>query len=148
MRSPMAQAILNARRAVGLTQEQLGRRIGLQGRAVYRWERDDIVPSKRNQRALVTAINAVNQEVAAKLAAALSGQGQGAEPAPAPVPVPPPLSAPVVLELAVFGMADELDLPARRIRGSLARLLKRLRESNLTLEVAQRQLDLWIANGQ
>jgi transcriptional regulator with XRE-family HTH domain len=144
----MAQAILNARRAVGLTQEQLGRRIGLQASAVYRWERDDSIPNKRNQRALVTAINAVNQDVAAKLAAALAGQGQGAKPAPAPEQAAPPLSAPVVLELAVFGMADELDLPARRIRGSLARLLKRLRESNLTLEVAQRQLELWIASAQ
>jgi transcriptional regulator with XRE-family HTH domain len=36
MQTDLAVAIRESRRAAGLTQEQLGRRLGLRGRAVYR----------------------------------------------------------------------------------------------------------------
>jgi transcriptional regulator with XRE-family HTH domain len=141
MRSTLAQAIRNARLACGLTQDQLGMRLGLRGRAVYRWERDDSIPSKRHRRALVTAVNAVNQPAAAALHAVLESVGKGAPVVPAPAPVPPPgVNAKLVLDLAVFSLAEELDLPARRARGALARLLARLREASVTIEAAEREL--------
>jgi len=70
--------------------------------------------------------------------------GPAGERAPA---APEPIRGPAAIELALFSMADELDLPARRVRDSLMRLLRRLREVNVTLEVAQRQLEEWIAAG-
>lgn len=144
MLSKLAQSIRTARIAAGLTQKQLGMRLGLKGRAVYRWERDDSAPTKRNQRALVTAIRAVNMQAASALAAAITTGG--APPPPAPVAAPPAApTGPVALELAIFHAADELDLPPRRIRGALARLLKRMRAAGFTLETAQQQLDVWIA---
>lgn len=91
MPSKLAQSIRAARRAVGLTQDQLGRRIGLKGRAVYRWERHEATPSKRNQSAMLTAIRSVNPEVATWLTTAMASAEQkpGASPAPAaPAPAP------------------------------------------------------------
>jgi transcriptional regulator with XRE-family HTH domain len=147
MPTTMTKAIRSARRTAGLTQEQLGGRLGLKGRAIYRWERGDSTPSQRHRRALVTAIGAVNAKAAAALAAALAVEGKESSASAAEAqlaPAPALIDGKVALELAVFSMADELDLAPRRIRGSLLRLLKRLREANITFEAAQAQLEEWI----
>lgn len=138
--SKLAQSILWARRSVGLTQEQLGRRVGLKGRAVFRWERDQAVPSKKNRAALVTALRAVNPEIAARLEQAIAMDGQQPV-APAPAP---PVDEVAAIELAVFTMADELDLPPRRVRHALRRLVSRLRADKLTLDATEKRLDEWI----
>jgi len=139
--SKLAQSIRWARRSAGLTQVQLGKRLGLEGRAVYRWERDQAVPSKRNRAALVTALRAVNVEVATWLERAMATDGNQ----PAAAPAPPPVDEVAVVEHAVFTMADELDLPPRRVRHALRRLVRRLRENQVTLEVTEKRLDEWIA---
>lgn len=146
-RSTLAQAIRAARLASGLTQEQLGRRLGLKGRAVYRWERDDSAPRGRHRRELVTAISAVNQAAATALATVFAseakgrrGEPQGA-PTPPPAPVPPVIDPKLTLELAVFTMADDLDVPARRLRAGLIRLVTRMREASISLDLLQRHLE-------
>lgn len=48
------------------------------------------------------------------------------------------------LEILVFRMADELDLPPRRVRGACARLLRSLRAANLTVERAEKELEEWM----
>jgi hypothetical protein len=68
----------------------------LKGRAVYRWERDESAPSKRNRAAL----------------------------------------------------ADELDLPPRRARGALKRLVVRLSAANPTLDAVRKGLEEWIQRGE
>ena len=145
MRSSLAQAIRAARVASGLTQEQLGRRLGLKGRAVYRWERDASAPRKRHRRELVTAISAVNQAAATTLATVFASEAKGRlgapAPAPAPAPAVPVIDPQITLEFAVFAMADDLDIPARRLRGGLIRFVKRLREASITLDTVQRQLE-------
>ncbi len=60
----------------------------------------------------------------------------------------PARSAAEILELAVLRMADELDLAARRVRRPLGRLLEGLRASNVSLEAAEKELELWIARGE
>jgi transcriptional regulator with XRE-family HTH domain len=153
MRSPLARAIRDARLSLRLTQDQLGMRLGLKGRAVYRWERGVSAPTRRHQRALLTAVQAIDPSLAAKLQAELvssARQAQGLGP-PAPAP-PPPVPAkptgPVALELAVFAAADELDLTPRRLRAALVKLCARLMEGGFSLESAQRQLEVWIASVQ
>jgi transcriptional regulator with XRE-family HTH domain len=140
--SKLAQSIRWARRSAGLTQEQLGRRVGLKGRAVFRWEGDQAVPSKKNRIALVTALRAVNPEVAARLEQAIIVDGT--QPAAA-APAPSAVDEIAVVEHAVFTMADELDLPPRRVRHALRRLVKRLRADKLTLDATERRLEEWIA---
>jgi transcriptional regulator with XRE-family HTH domain len=147
MRSVLAQGIRAARLASGLTQEQLGRRLGLKGRAVYRWERDASAPRRRHRHELVAAISAVNQAAATALATVFANEANGRrggalDAAPTPsVPAPPAVDPKLTLELAVFAMADELDVPARRLRGGFVGLFKRMREAGISLEMLQRRLD-------
>lgn len=135
----MANAIIGARRASGLTQAQLGQRIGLKGRAIWRWERDESAPSKRNQAALVTALTSLNPSLGEWFLKATATAPE--EPKPATVAAP---SAAEVLERAVFAFADELDLPARRARGALKRLIAQFTAANLSVDVAQKLLAEWI----
>jgi hypothetical protein len=51
--------------------------------------------------------------------------------------------------VAILKMPDDLDLPARRVRGSVARLFKRLRAANnFSLDAAQQQLEGWFASSE
>lgn len=119
------------------------------GRAVHRWETDDIAPTKRHQRELVTAIRAARIGAETALAAAFAAAQTNASAAPVAMPAASPtapvLSSSEALEPAVLRMADDLDLPARRLRRPMARLFARLGDTDFTHESAQKQLDGWIA---
>jgi transcriptional regulator with XRE-family HTH domain len=151
MASTLGRAIRRARLAVGFTQVQLGRRVGLKGRAVYRWERGDSEPRKRHRRELIVVLNAVNPVAASALAAAFDQAARERAPSaavpPAPLPAPPrPPEPKVTLDLAILALADELDVSPRRLRLSLSKLLQRLREQELTLAQAEQHLATWIAS--
>ncbi len=73
-RLKLGASILEARRAVGLTQERLGQRLGLKGRAIYRWERNETAPSGRHRRALIREIHLLNPQAALNLQAALTAK--------------------------------------------------------------------------
>jgi transcriptional regulator with XRE-family HTH domain len=136
----IAKWIRWARATLGLTQEQLGRRVGLKGRAIYRWERVGAMPSKRHERALIIAIQAVNPSVASTLADGLAKARalDGKVVAPQAVPSPVPVGA--TLDLAVFALAEQLDLSPRRLRGPLLAFIKRMRAGTITLEAAEKLL--------
>lgn len=61
MRSPVAHAIRDVRLTLRLTQEQLGRYVGLKAHAVYRWEAGYSVPKRSAQRALLETVGVRNQ---------------------------------------------------------------------------------------
>lgn len=145
MRSPLAIAIRQARLTVRLTQQQLGTRMGLKGRAVYRWERGDSLPRRRLRADLIRVIQLLSVDAATRLQAAFAAHdavAKGQVPA-ALVPPPPPAkpSGPVALELAVFAMADELDLAPRRLRSALIRLFARVAEAGYSLDSARREVE-------
>lgn len=146
MRSTLAQQIRNARNAAGLTQAQLGKRLGLKGRAVYRWERDDSSPTQRHRRELVQVIRAVNPRAGIVLEEAIVSarknidKGTPAASDCVSAVAPPALDPHAALESAVYQAADELEVPARQLRGALARLFARLRQANLTLESIEQSL--------
>jgi transcriptional regulator with XRE-family HTH domain len=146
MHSPLARAIREARVSVGLTQVELGVHMGLKGRAVSRWERGDSVPRKRFRSSLVRAIQARSAETAAVLAAAFESHAARTkgivEPPPAPAPSPPARpTVPLALELAIFAMADELDLAPQRLRAALMNLLPRIADAGYSLEAAHREVE-------
>jgi transcriptional regulator with XRE-family HTH domain len=149
VRSPLAQAIRDARLTLRLTQEQLGKRLGLKGRAIYRWERDDSAPRRYHRRQLVTAIEAIDPGVATTLRAAIESHERNPRGivvvAPPPAPAPAQPTGAVALELAIFAMADELDLPPRRLRAALVKLLARLAEAGFSLDSARRHVEARIA---
>jgi transcriptional regulator with XRE-family HTH domain len=147
MRTPLAQAIRTARRSAGLTQEQLGRRLGLQGRAIHRWECDETAPRRGHRRKLLEVLGGVDPGLLGQLTSALApAQGNASSVAPAAPAPAASVSPTTALELCLFRMADELDLPPRKVRTPLSRLLKRVRAANLTLEALQQHLDAAIAN--
>jgi DNA-binding transcriptional regulator YiaG len=152
MRSPLAESIRDARLTVRLTQHELATRLGLNGRAVYRWEGDVSAPRRHHRHALVTAIRALDPNAASKLQAAFEGYDSKTKrivpalPPPAPTPAPP--TGEVALELAIFAMADELDLAPRRLRASLARLFARLAEAGFSLDSARKHVEARLAGSQ
>lgn len=156
MKARLGPPIRVARRAVRLTQAELGQRVGLTEQAVYRWERNASRPNPRLQRALVLVIRAIDPAVGDQLAAAFGGDiaasvrqttaATGSAPATqsassAPASDDPAASA---LGLAVFRAADELDLPSRRVRSAVARLLRRLGNAGYTLEHAAAEAEAWV----
>ena len=138
-----ARAIRDARQAARLTQEQLAARIGVKASGIGRWERGQATPRKRNRRALIAAIRERHPSAGDQLAAALQGPPAATQPAPSAV-VPPPPDPATLLQLAVFRMADELDLPPRRLRGPLLRLLTRLRRAELNIDDTRAFIEQWM----
>jgi len=168
--------IRDARRAAKLTQDELGRRLGLKGRAIYRWERNETAPSNTHRRALVREVNLFNPEAALKLQSVFSertGKTYNVIATGAPqasVPQKPiyktstlsnspyldelPWSGAVsvsaqptsdVLDVALLKLADELDVPPRRARRALGRMLERLQNSKFRLESIQWELERLLA---
>jgi transcriptional regulator with XRE-family HTH domain len=151
VRSELARAIRNARMAVGLTQVELGARLGLKGRAVYRWERDASAPTKRHRRELVKAIQEVNPQAATTLEAVIGSPrknvGTSAKTAtdtltPMAQAVIEPVSA---FESAIYQAADQLDVPARQLRAALVPVFASLQQANLTFETAGQLLERHLA---
>jgi DNA-binding XRE family transcriptional regulator len=152
-RAALAAALREARHQVALTQEEFGKKIGLKDRAVYRWERGESKPSPLNRRMLLNLLGPMNQQAAAKLKEAFAtfdkSSAVEAPPSPAPVPATLPVTVPrALLEQGVFAMADELDLPPRRVRGALARWLRRIGDANPAFDAIRGELDAWIGAAQ
>jgi transcriptional regulator with XRE-family HTH domain len=139
----MGPLVRSARRSAGLTQTALAKRLGLKPRTISRWERASSAPNQRHLRELANAIEAVRPGAAAALQATLAaGRPTAAPAAPAPAE---PVRYPAGLEYAVLRMADELDLPPRRVRRPLVRLLQRAAECGFDLETAKAYVDAWVA---
>jgi transcriptional regulator with XRE-family HTH domain len=160
-RLKLGDSIREARRAVGLTQESLGQRLGLKGRAIYRWERNETAPTGRHRPALIREIHLLNAQAGLKLQTALTTlTGKSYTVVSDPVieglaKQSPELGGPAILvtgspqqrevidpkqgisgqlELAILKMADELDVSPRQVRRALSRFLERLPGANITLE--------------
>ncbi len=144
MTSKLAHAIYEARRAARLTQAELAMRLGLKARAVGRWELGQSAPRKRHRAPLVATIRIHDAAAADQLAKALVGDPPKRAPAVPPAPAPP--DPDTVLELAVLRLADELDLPPRRVRGPLVRLLGRVAGAGFNVESARARIETWIAD--
>jgi transcriptional regulator with XRE-family HTH domain len=152
----LAKTIRAARLSARLTQEELGSRVGLKARGVSRWELGSSVPSRARRKLMVAAIQVVAPNAAATLAQAFAtyeaerGRRRGKTPAAAvvapPPPAPPPVDPRAVLERTIFLAADELDLPARRVRGAFARAFQRLAQNGLTLAQVTTELAAWRAS--
>ena len=170
-RLKLGASILEARRAAGLTQESLGQRLGLKGRAIYRWERNETAPSGRHRSALIREIHLFNPQAGIKLQDSISkltgkayavvpSQGEGhttlqivdeSKSTSSPLLLSPiqqrsaldtSQSASDVLALAILKMADELDLSPRRLRRALSVLLEQLQTEHFTLETLHSQLEI------
>ncbi|HEY5957761.1 MAG TPA: helix-turn-helix transcriptional regulator [Polyangiaceae bacterium] len=154
----LGPAIRKARRETNLTQAQLGKRLGIEAQTVHRWEINKAAPTPRHEREMVKVIATYSADAAAALQAVFDKARSKATPvaaAPPGVAVPALPAAPQpaslgvgateLLQLAVFGLADDLDLPPRHVRRPLARFFESLRAAQLTFDAVELQLNSWIA---
>jgi hypothetical protein len=135
--------------------------VGVKASAILRWEAGRSKPPPRRRPALVSAITALDPKVGAYLLAALNADAGIVAPgppqlAPAAGAAGPPTTAHAstlaaqrsTVELLVYRMADELDLPPRRMRGALTRWLRSLRATGLSFEQTERELEAWLQRGE
>lgn len=128
VRPPVAAHLRAARAAVHLTQAELAEQLGVKPRAISRWERGETRPTRKNVKRLVERLAEIDAGVAMKLRTALTGE-------PQPASAPPP-SADALMD-AVREAADQLDVPARRVRAAFAFFLERLEAERFTLDTAR-----------
>lgn len=128
-------AVLAARRSLRLTRGAFGALVGVQWRAIGRWEEGEAEPPPKTKARLVKAVEAQKASAGRTLAAAL-----GLERLVAPPPPPP---SPEALRLAVLRLADTLDVSPSRARRACAQLLEQARAARFTLEAAAREIDEW-----
>jgi transcriptional regulator with XRE-family HTH domain len=142
-----AKAIRSARHAARLTQDELGQRIGRNGRAIGRWELAEFSPTRRNRAALVTAITLVDAEAGQALRAAFEARADAAAAARASISPPAPPSLDVAVQLALLTFAHELDLPPRRARSALVKLCKQLEGAGMTMDALRACLERVLPEG-
>lgn len=128
-------AVCRARQLLGLTQEMLGRHLGIKARSVSRWEVGKSGPSRSHRAELVHILRGKNAAVADELAAEFARlypvkRGAGAPPPPPPR-VPPD---PFALERSLVALADALDMAPRRARGFALDALRAVHAARFTVE--------------
>jgi DNA-binding XRE family transcriptional regulator len=132
-----------SRRALGATQEELGRLLGVSRRTAQRWSSQGI-PSYELM-ALARLVHPRDPALASEIAAALgttleaAGIAPPAPPPPAPAPAAPPISDGVV-DAVVCAAAEAMDMMPNEIRPGLLAAFARAKEIGLTVEVVERAL--------
>jgi hypothetical protein len=120
--------------ALGMTQKDLGRHLGVTGRTVTRWMRGGTTLAPFQARILVNLLLPVNRDLASRVAAT-----QG-ETLPAEVPGAParrPLdegAVPLAVDAVVCAAAEALDVSPRAVRPALVAAIRRAREAGVTME--------------
>lgn len=150
----VGRAIRLARRSAGLTQAQLGLRLGLKPRAIMRWETAQSAPSRPHRRQMLLAIQMHHAAAAATLGQAfdtafpprLRGQGARAAAIATTTAPPPEIPAKTKVELFIARAADDLDVTSKRLLGVLVRLHEalaheRVSPAQLVTEVAALRQD-------
>jgi DNA-binding XRE family transcriptional regulator len=121
---PWGPFLRTARRRCGLTQGELAQKVGVSWRSVYRWEGGRSRPRARHWEAYLRALVQLDPLVAEWLVTRLN------VPLPPGVVLPRPLRIPGVplaaaaFDLALFRAAEELDVPAARLRRAFLQVLE------------------------
>lgn len=111
---PIAKPIAAARVALKITQLDLARAIDMTPANLRRWERGTARPTPRNLERLIAYVTSVDADVGAKLRLATTGV------APPAAKVP----SAEALRNAMWRAAEELDVPAARLRVAVRRVLE------------------------
>lgn len=126
---PARGVVREVRDALRLTQDEIAALAGVSRRSLTRWETGDARPAFTQAARLVKAVLQRDRALAEKLAAALDLP-----------PLPPPPLPPREFDLLLYVAADDLVVPAVRLRATVAQLLARWGAHGLTLEDAHARL--------
>ncbi len=143
-------ALIRARAATRLEQREMASRCGVSVRTYSRWENRYLFPSVEQLRSIVRAFYELDEEEHAVNIARIRGatleslrivvpppppQVVVAPPPAVRAPDPPPVPVDAV-RVAIYVASEELEIPARRLRPALARLLKQLGALGVNVEQA------------
>lgn len=136
-------AIREARRALGMSQKELGQLTSIRARTLSRWEHGQSGPTKRNRERLVRAISAHNAHAGAALDSELTRLAPLPAKSRADLPLTPPLAAPsappadpAALERAVTACADLMDVSPKRARAFMVEALRAVAASRCSVDDA------------
>lgn len=132
----LGRMLREAREKLRFTQFTLAYAAGVSRRSVARWEHGDARPRADEAARLVKALLQVDPPAARAVARVLGVRV--ADPPPPPAP-PPPLS-PVEFDHTLYAVADALDVPAKRFRAEMARLLDTWAARGVTVADARARL--------
>jgi DNA-binding XRE family transcriptional regulator len=144
--------IVYAQSALGTSQEELGKKLGVSRRTMTRWTRGDSHPSPQEWANLARLVyprnRALAEEIATKLKETLVTLGIEGPPAPPPAP-PPPSPAPVprpfppagdLVDSVVCAAADAIGVTPRAVRPALVAAFDRYASLGLSLEEVRKEL--------
>jgi hypothetical protein len=135
--------LLDVRRALNLSQQELATVMDSSLRTVQRMHAGRAEPSRRQYGLLVRATHPKDAVLAARIAAWVNGTLEEFGIAPPPAPPAPPPSAPAAPAVSIHAVdsvlcaaADVADLPLSLVRRILAAAFGRARELGVSVEMA------------
>jgi len=144
--------LLDARRALGMTQRTLGGALGSSHRTVTRWDGGRSTPADFHLHRLAALLMPIDVDLAEEAAAfggrSLEDLGLRAAPPPPPAPpAPPPPPAPLpqatsedLVDIVVCAAAEATDVSPRALRPTLYAAFRRARQIGLTVEAVEEAL--------
>jgi hypothetical protein len=131
--------LAEACQSLGVTQEELGKLLGLSRRTIVRWQGSSGYPPWYAAD-VARAVHPRDPDLAARIAAR-EGSSLELMGIVTPRPPPPPPEPPAhMVDLVVCAAAEALDVSPRTVRPALAAAFRRARQAGLTLEQVERML--------
>jgi transcriptional regulator with XRE-family HTH domain len=142
---PLPRLLVEAQHALGGSQTDLGKLVGVSRRTVWRWQGGQSSPDGREILTIIGKVHAVNAPLAARLAQAYGEtlESLGIVPPPKaierPIEKPDPLADPLqrraFVDAVVCAAAEALDVSPRLVRRVLAIAVARARDTGVSLDV-------------
>lgn len=140
--------IVHAQTALGTSQEELGKKLGVSRRTMTRWMRSESYPSPLEWANLARLVYPRNRALAEQIASGLKetlvtlGIEAPAPPPPLPPPPPPPRLPPVgdLVDSIVCAAADAIAFTPRAVRPALVAAFDRYASLGLSLDQVRAEL--------
>lgn len=138
--------LLEAQRALGMSQREFGYAVGSSHRSAVRWAAGQATPGEGHLRNLAGLLYPVDRPLAAEVAdyidETLVSLGLEAPPPPAPPPPPPaqPTRAEDLVDVLVLAAVEKTGSAPAPMRALLHAVFRRAREVGLTVEAAEKAL--------
>jgi transcriptional regulator with XRE-family HTH domain len=139
---PISLILVEARRALSMSQREFGYAVGSSHRTAARWDAGRSVPSVHNLQVLARLLYPEHRELAAEVADAADETLESLRlEAPAPPPLPPaPHRAEDLVDIVVLAAVEQTGAPVAAARGLVHAVFKRAGEIGLSVEAVEKAL--------
>jgi transcriptional regulator with XRE-family HTH domain len=142
----LALVLVDARRALRMTQKEFGSAVGASHRSAVRWDAGHATPAAHHLRALARLVYPVDRALAEEVARHGGetleelGLEQPVAPPPPPQPLPPAARVEDLVDLLVLTAHEGTGLPAAALRPALHAVFRRGCELRITMQAAEEAL--------